>query len=94
MASTLDLSAVADAADFVQALRLLKIWAGNPSFDQLARRSGVPRSTLADGAANTPEAHRWWAEAVRIYKDLGVPVSEDLAQKLDDVERSVNVVDG
>ena len=48
MASTQDLSAVGDTAEFVQALRLLKIWAGNPSFDQLARRSGVPRSTLAD----------------------------------------------
>src|SRR5436190_1596200 len=48
MASTPDLSAVGDTAEFIQALRLLKIWAGNPSFDQLARRSGVPRSTLAD----------------------------------------------
>jgi transcriptional regulator with XRE-family HTH domain len=27
---------------------MLKAWAGNPSFDRLARLSGVPRSTLAD----------------------------------------------
>jgi tetratricopeptide (TPR) repeat protein len=33
---------------YVAALRSLKIWAGNPTFQTLARRSNVPRSTLAD----------------------------------------------
>jgi hypothetical protein len=33
---------------FVGRLGLLKMWAGNPSFERLARLSGVARSTLAD----------------------------------------------
>lgn len=33
---------------FVTSLRALKIYAGNPSLKELAKRSGVPRSTLAD----------------------------------------------
>jgi tetratricopeptide (TPR) repeat protein len=33
---------------FVAALRSLKAWCGNPSLQILARRSSVPRSTLAD----------------------------------------------
>jgi len=41
-------SSVRDASGFVHALRLLKIWAGDPSFDQLSKHSGLPRSTLAD----------------------------------------------
>ncbi len=35
-------------AGYVAALRSLKIWAGNPTFQALARQSKVPRSTLAD----------------------------------------------
>jgi tetratricopeptide (TPR) repeat protein len=49
---TPDPSAVESASDFVARLRRLKAWAGDPSFEQLARASGVPRSTLAD-ALNT-----------------------------------------
>ncbi|MFJ1751877.1 ATP-binding protein [Kitasatospora sp. NPDC088134] len=37
-----------DAAEFIALLRSLKTWAGNPSFQELARRSGLARSTLAD----------------------------------------------
>lgn len=33
---------------YVAALRSLKVWAGNPPFQALSRRSKVPRSTLAD----------------------------------------------
>ena len=33
---------------YVAALRSLRIWAGNPTFQTLARRTEVPRSTLAD----------------------------------------------
>ncbi|MDQ7908250.1 tetratricopeptide repeat protein [Phytohabitans sp. ZYX-F-186] len=39
---------MASPAAFVALLRMMKAWAGNPSFDRLARLSGVPRSTLAD----------------------------------------------
>jgi hypothetical protein len=35
-------------AGYVAELRSLRIWAGNPTFQTLARRSEVPRSTLAD----------------------------------------------
>ena len=35
-------------ADFTAALRALKVRAGNPSFQELQRRSRVPRSTLAE----------------------------------------------
>jgi tetratricopeptide (TPR) repeat protein len=38
----------ASAREFAVLLRLLKVWAGDPSFERLSRRSGVPRSTLAD----------------------------------------------
>jgi tetratricopeptide (TPR) repeat protein len=38
----------ASPQEFVAHLRVLRVWAGNPSFEQLARSSGVPRSTLAD----------------------------------------------
>jgi tetratricopeptide (TPR) repeat protein len=48
---------------------------------------------LAYGTANTSEAHRRWSEAVRIYKNLGVPVSANLAQNLHDVERSADIVE-
>lgn len=34
--------------EFARRLRLLKVWAGNPSFERLSRLSGVPGSTLAD----------------------------------------------
>lgn len=34
--------------EFVQGLGALKIWYGDPSLTELQRRSGVPRSTLAD----------------------------------------------
>lgn len=36
------------ASEFVAYLRLLKVWAGDPSFMELRRRCGVPTSTLAD----------------------------------------------
>jgi tetratricopeptide (TPR) repeat protein len=39
---------VGSPTEFIAQLRLLKVWAGNPSFERLARISGVPRSTLAD----------------------------------------------
>ncbi|TDD71582.1 hypothetical protein E1262_05380 [Jiangella aurantiaca] len=35
-------------ADFIVYLRRLKLWAGDPSFRELQRRSGVPASTLSD----------------------------------------------
>jgi len=38
----------ADVADFVRALRALKVAAGKPSFQELQRRTRIARSTLAD----------------------------------------------
>ncbi|HEY3632582.1 MAG TPA: tetratricopeptide repeat protein, partial [Jatrophihabitantaceae bacterium] len=43
-----DPAAAHDPTEFREQLRRLKVWAGNPSFGSLARRSAVPRSTLAD----------------------------------------------
>lgn len=36
------------AADLVRLLRLRKVWCGDPSYEELSRRTGVARSTLAD----------------------------------------------
>ncbi|TWP52498.1 ATP-binding protein [Lentzea tibetensis] len=51
-----DPSAVRTVQEFANQLRLLKIWAGNPSLRQLERRSGLPRSTVAD-ALNVKRHH-------------------------------------
>jgi tetratricopeptide (TPR) repeat protein len=45
-----------DVADFVRALRALKLWAGDPSLDVLRRRTGVAKSTLSD--AFNPQRRR------------------------------------
>ncbi|SNT56289.1 Tetratricopeptide repeat-containing protein [Actinacidiphila glaucinigra] len=39
---------VATTAEFVQALKALKVWAGDPSLQVLSRRTKIPTSTLAD----------------------------------------------
>lgn len=38
-------------AEFVDRLRRLKVWAGDPSYEQLRRRCGVPTSTLSDAVS-------------------------------------------
>ncbi len=43
-----DPGAARTVADFIQQLRLLKVWAGDPSLRDLSRRTGLPRSTIAD----------------------------------------------
>src|SRR5262245_55236504 len=43
------------AAEFVAQLRLLKVWAGSPSYERLARTSGIPRSTLVDALGTRRE---------------------------------------
>ncbi|WP_164545303.1 helix-turn-helix domain-containing protein [Antribacter gilvus] len=45
---TPDPRSVRTVADLATRLRELKTWTGNPSFEELRRRTGVPRSTLAD----------------------------------------------
>jgi len=45
-----DPSGARDVASFARELRRLKGWVGNPSFQDLSRRSGLPTSTLADAA--------------------------------------------
>jgi tetratricopeptide (TPR) repeat protein len=37
-----------DVADFVRALRAVKVWAGDPSLEVIRRRTGVAASTLSD----------------------------------------------
>lgn len=44
-------STATSAADFVEALRQLRLWAGMPSYTQLARLSGLGRTTLCDALA-------------------------------------------
>ncbi|MQA25744.1 MAG: tetratricopeptide repeat protein [Micromonosporaceae bacterium] len=44
-----DPSQVRSTVEFVRQLRLLKVWAGDPSYDELRRRTGLARSTLFDG---------------------------------------------
>ena len=39
---------VGTVPEYVRELRRLKIWAGNPSLDQLRKLTGFPRSTLSD----------------------------------------------
>ena len=43
-----DPARVGAAADLARELRLLKMWAGDPSLRALAKRTGVPASTLSD----------------------------------------------
>ncbi|HEY3713897.1 MAG TPA: tetratricopeptide repeat protein [Jatrophihabitantaceae bacterium] len=45
-----DPSSARDVAGFARELRRLKGWVGNPSFQDLSRRSGLATSTLADAA--------------------------------------------
>lgn len=44
-------STATSTADFVEALRQLRLWAGMPSYTQLARLSGLGRTTLCDALA-------------------------------------------
>lgn len=43
-----DPSSLDSPVEFVAGLRLLRVIAGKPSFQTIARRSGRPRSTMAD----------------------------------------------
>jgi tetratricopeptide (TPR) repeat protein len=51
-----DLDAVADVASLARHLHRAKVAAGNPSYAQLAKRCGLPRSTIAD-AFSPQRAH-------------------------------------
>lgn len=44
-------STATSAADFIEALRQLRLWAGMPSYTQLARLAGLGRTTLCDALA-------------------------------------------
>lgn len=43
-----DPSEVESVAEFVQALRRLRVWSGNPSISSLSKRTGLPRTTVYD----------------------------------------------
>ncbi|MFG1944894.1 hypothetical protein [Nonomuraea sp. NPDC048826] len=51
-----DPAAARTTEEFVLLLRLLKVWAGDPSLAVLGRRTGHPTSTLSD--ALNPRRHR------------------------------------
>ena len=60
-----DPAAASTAADFACQLRLLKVWAGDPSLRDLSRMTGQPRSTISD--ALNPDRSRFPAlDLVRI----------------------------
>jgi tetratricopeptide (TPR) repeat protein len=61
-----DPSSARDAAGFVREMRRLKGWVGNPSFQNLSRRSGLPTSTLAD-ATNSHRVGLPRLEVVRSF---------------------------
>lgn len=65
-----------DQAQFIADLNLLRAWAGSPSYAELARLSGIPRSTLADVLGNK----RKWLPSldlvVQVVKALGCTPSE------------------
>jgi hypothetical protein len=61
-----DPSLVRSVGEFISYLRLLKVWAGDPSFVELRRRSGVPSSTLAD-AVNLSRPQLPRLETVRAF---------------------------
>jgi hypothetical protein len=52
-------------ADYARALQKVKASVGNPSFHQLARRAGVPASTLAD--LSNPARRRMDWDTVRLF---------------------------
>ena len=61
-------------AEFISTLRAWKIRAGNPSFQELQRRTGIPRSTLAD--ALNPQRlalPRWEVVAALVQTLAGSP---------------------
>src|SRR5882762_5194128 len=61
-----DPSSARDAAGLVREMRRLKGWVGNPSFQNLSRRSGLPTSTLAD-ATNSHRVGLPRLEVVRSF---------------------------
>jgi hypothetical protein len=73
-----DPSLVHSVGEFVSYLRLLKVWAGDPSFVELRRRCGVPTSTLAD-AVNPTRPRLPRLETVRAFV-VACGARADLAQ--------------
>src|SRR5882762_10986413 len=71
-----DPSSARDAAGFVREMRRLKGWVGNPSFQRLSRRSGLPTSTLAD-ATNTHRVGLPRLEVVQAFVEACGLVDDD-----------------
>jgi hypothetical protein len=61
-----DPSLVRSVGEFASYLRLLKVWAGDPSFVELRRRCGIPASTLSD-AVNPCRSQLPRLETVRAF---------------------------
>ncbi|MEV0227207.1 transcriptional regulator [Streptomyces sp. NPDC050704] len=89
-------STAASAADFVEALRQLRLWAGMPSYTQLARLAGLGRTTLCDalapGRAGLPSRdvtsrlvlacmHHAYSNRSWLSQDVPIAVTAEQAQR-------------
>lgn len=68
-----DPAAATTPQEFVQQLRLLKAWSGEPSFRQLERTTGLPRSTLAQALDSRQDRLPPLDRIVAIVRALGTP---------------------
>lgn len=68
--------APASVAEFIAALRALKVQAGNPSFQELQRRSRIPRSTLADALKPDRGALPRLDVVTALLKACGISIEE------------------
>lgn len=61
----------ADQQGFIRQLNALRTWAGNPSYSELARRCGIPRSTLADAFTDKRKSLPSLDLVIRLVRTLG-----------------------
>ncbi|MEZ0069274.1 DNA-binding CsgD family transcriptional regulator/lambda repressor-like predicted transcriptional regulator [Streptacidiphilus sp. MAP12-20] len=85
-----DPAAATTPAEFVTQLRLLKAWSGEPSLRQLERRTGLPRSTLAETLDPRHNRLPPLERVVAIVRACGAPAS--VAQHWADNWRKVRML--
>lgn len=71
-----DPSAVQTVADYTHALRGLKAWAGDPSFERLGRAANLPGSTLFDAVSPRRKRLPRLEVALKFVTACGVPSAE------------------
>ncbi|WP_460527853.1 ATP-binding protein [Flindersiella endophytica] len=69
-------SLAVDVAGFAEQLRLLKVWAGDPSLDRLRQLTGVPRSTLSDALSGERVGLPTLENVERLLRALGLDETE------------------